>query len=137
MTGTAERLQLTGMRLREQRADMRAGRADRRTERLRHRVDVLQTELDREREAREELMEIVRHEGDHANGSSRRGTIAVLAVGGVAYLLGAKAGRARYEQIASWARRMRERGMSSVDQMTSTTDTTIHDDTGTALREGV
>ena len=70
MTGTAERLQLTGMRLREQRADMRAGRADRRTERLRHRVDVLQTELDREREAREELMEIVRHEGGH--GTARR-----------------------------------------------------------------
>lgn len=135
MTGTAERLQLTGMRLREQRADMRAGRADRRTERLRHRVDVLQTELDREREAREELMEIVRHEGDHANGS-RRGTIAVLAVGGVAYLLGAKAGRARYEQIASWARRMRERGMSSVEQMTSATDST-HNDKGTTLREGV
>ena len=136
MTGTAERLQLTGLRLREQRAEMRAGRADRRTERLRHRVDVLQTELDREREAREELMEIVRHEQSAANGSSRRGgTLAVLAVGGVAYVLGTKAGRARYEQIASWARRMRARGMSSMESMTTSTATT--EDRGTTLREGV
>ena len=116
MTGTAERLQLTGMRLREQRAEMRAGRADRRTERLRHRVDVLQNELDHEREAREELMDIVRHE-QNGNGSRRGGTLAVLVIGGAAYLLGAKAGRTRYEQIASWARRMRDRGSSAMSSM--------------------
>lgn len=119
MTGTAERLQLTGMRLREQRAEMRAGRADRRTERLKHRVDVLQNELDREREAREELVDLVRHEGLEGASSRRGGTIAVLAVGGVAYLLGAKAGRARYEQIASWLRGARERGERAMAEQTS------------------
>ncbi|HYJ61265.1 MAG TPA: hypothetical protein VE032_07375 [Actinomycetota bacterium] len=118
MTGTAERLQLTGMRLREQRAEMRAGRADRRTERLNHRVDALQNELDREREAREELVDLVRHEA--LDGASRRGgTIALLAVGGVAYLLGAKAGRARYEQVASWIRGVRERGERAMGEPTS------------------
>lgn len=95
---------------------MRAGRLDRRNDRLRRHVDVLQTELDREREGREELLDLMRKEGAMSN-ARRGGAMKLLIVGGVAYVLGAKAGRQRYDQIVAWARRMKAKGEETVDQL--------------------
>lgn len=114
MTAT-DRLQLAGLRLRDQQARMRAGRLDRRNDRLRRHVDVLQTELDREREGREELLDLMRKEGSMSKG--RGGAMKLLIVGGVAYVLGAKAGRQRYDQIVGWARSMKAKGEEKVDQL--------------------
>jgi demethoxyubiquinone hydroxylase (CLK1/Coq7/Cat5 family) len=79
---------------------------------LDHRVDKLSKENDELREAVDEL----RVDLDDAQGRSketlaalsknrrRPGRMKWLVLAGGAYVLGAKAGRARYEQIAGWAR---------------------------------
>jgi hypothetical protein len=109
-----ERMQLAGTRMREQRADMRATRTDRRNRRLRADVEALRSELDRERDDREHLLDAIKEGPMH---TSTSGALKLVIVGGVAYLLGAKAGRARYEQIVSWARRMKDQGGRRVQQM--------------------
>jgi cell division septum initiation protein DivIVA len=78
---------------------------------LDHRVEKLSRENDELREAVDELREDL----DDAQGRSREtlaalsktrrpGRMKWLVLAGGAYVLGAKAGRARYEQITSWAR---------------------------------
>jgi cell division septum initiation protein DivIVA len=78
---------------------------------LDHRVEKLSRENDELREAVDELREDL----DDAQGRSREtlaalsktrrpGRMKWLVLAGGAYVLGAKAGRARYEQIAGWAR---------------------------------
>jgi hypothetical protein len=78
---------------------------------LDHRVEKLAKENDDLREAVEELREDL----DQAQGRSketlaalsktrRPGRMKWLVLAGGAYVLGAKAGRARYEQIRGWAR---------------------------------
>jgi hypothetical protein len=109
-----ERMQLAGTRMRGQRAEMRATRSDRRNRRLRADVEALRSELDRERDDREHLLDAIKEGPMH---SSKSGALKLVIVGGVAYLLGAKAGRARYEQIVSWARRMKDRGERRVQQI--------------------
>jgi hypothetical protein len=48
----------------------------------------------------------------------------VLAIGGAAYVLGAKAGKERYEQIKDWFSLMRERAAGAEQEaMSSMTDT--------------
>ena len=80
---------------------------------LDHRVEKLAKENDSLREAVDELREDL----DEAQGRSketlaalsktkRPGRIKWLVLAGGAYVLGAKAGRARYEQIRGWARSM-------------------------------
>jgi hypothetical protein len=78
---------------------------------LDHRVEKLSRENDELREAVDELREDL----DDAQGRSREtlaalpktrrpGRMKWLVLAGGAYVLGAKAGRARYEQITGWAR---------------------------------
>ena len=81
---------------------------------LDHRVEKLSRENDELRDAVDEL----RVDLDEAEGRSketlaalsknrrRPGRMKWLVLAGGAYVLGAKAGRARYEQIAGWARSM-------------------------------
>jgi hypothetical protein len=113
MSRTIERMQLAGTRLREQRAEMRATRVDRQNQRLRADLEALRSELRRERDEREDLLDAIK-EGPMR--TSKGGALKLVIVGGVAYVLGAKAGRARYEQISSWVRRTKERGMQRVEQ---------------------
>jgi cell division septum initiation protein DivIVA len=78
---------------------------------LDHRVEKLSRENDELRDAVDELREDL----DDAQGRSREtlaalsktrrpGRMKWLVLAGGAYVLGAKAGRARYEQITGWAR---------------------------------
>jgi hypothetical protein len=96
---------------------------------LDHRVEKLSKENDELRDAVDEL----RVDLDEAQGRSKE-TLAALAknrrrpgrmkwlvLAGGAYVLGAKAGRARYEQIAGWARSMTKpngNGTTTVDVVT-------------------
>jgi hypothetical protein len=96
---------------------------------LDHRVEKLSKENDELRAAVDEL----RVDLDEAQGRSKE-TLAALAknrrrpgrmkwlvLAGGAYVLGAKAGRARYEQIAGWARSMTKpngNGTTTVDVVT-------------------
>lgn len=84
---------------------------------LDHRVDKLSKENDKLREAVGEL----RQDLDEAQGRSketlaalsktrRPGRMKWLVLAGGAYVLGAKAGRARYEQLKGWARSISPQG---------------------------
>jgi hypothetical protein len=97
----------TTSRMQAKRADLRARVLDRQRRRLDHQVEDLKVELDREREARRQLAGMM---SDMEGRSMRsRGTLRLLIVGGVAYVLGAKAGRGRYEEIMTKGREMRDR----------------------------
>jgi len=110
---------------------------------LDHRVEKLAKENDELREAVSELREDL----DDAQGRSketlaalskttrRPGRMKWLVLAGGAYVLGAKAGRARYEQIRGWARSVTQQdgngnGNSATKDMTmGTTGTTGTTDT--------
>jgi ferric-dicitrate binding protein FerR (iron transport regulator) len=100
---------------------------------LDRRVDKLSEENDKLREAVEDL----RQELDAEHGRSketlsalsksrrRPGRMKWLVLAGGAYVLGAKAGRARYEQMKSWVRSMTQQGsMSQGDGAPMATTTT-------------
>jgi demethoxyubiquinone hydroxylase (CLK1/Coq7/Cat5 family) len=104
---------------------------------LDRRVEKLSKENDELREAVDEL----RVDLDDAQGRSketlaalsknrrRPGRMKWLVLAGGAYVLGAKAGRARYEQIAGWARSVSKQdgngnGTTTVDVVTDTPNKT-------------
>jgi cell division septum initiation protein DivIVA len=97
---------------------------------LDHRVEKLAKENDELREAVDEL----RQDLDVEHGRSKEtlaalsksrkpGRMKWLVLAGGAYVLGAKAGRARYEQIRGWARSVTQPNGKST-AMDSTTDVT-------------
>lgn len=98
---------------------------------LDHRVEKLAKENDELREAVDELREDL----DEAHGRSREtlaaltktrrpGRMKWLLLAGGAYVLGAKAGRARYEQIRGWARSVTQQNGDGVDGNGAMTDPT-------------
>ena len=98
---------------------------------LDHRVEKLAKENDELREAVDELREDL----DEAQGRSqetlkalsktrRPGRMKWLVLAGGAYVLGAKAGRARYEQIRGWARSVTQQSGNGNGTAPKTTDTT-------------
>lgn len=98
---------------------------------LDHRVEKLARENDELREAVDEL----RVDLDDAHGRSKE-TLAALAktrrpgrmkwlvLAGGAYVLGAKAGRARYEQIRGWARSVTQQNGDGSNGTSTVTETT-------------
>jgi hypothetical protein len=98
---------------------------------LDHRVEKLARENDELREAVDEL----RVDLDDAHGRSKE-TLAALAktrrpgrmkwlvLAGGAYVLGAKAGRARYEQIRGWARSVTQQNGDGGNGTSTVTETT-------------
>jgi ferric-dicitrate binding protein FerR (iron transport regulator) len=109
---------------------------------LDRRVDKLSEENDKLREAVEDL----RQELDAEHGRSketlsalsksrrRPGRMKWLVLAGGAYVLGAKAGRARYEQMKSWVRSMTQQGsMSQTDGAPMATTTTTTPSSGSTL----
>lgn len=98
---------------------------------LDHRVEKLARENDELREAVDEL----RVDLDDAHGRSKE-TLAALAktrrpgrmkwlvLAGGAYVLGAKAGRARYEQIRGWARSVTQQNGDEGNGTSTVTETT-------------
>ena len=105
---------------------------------LDHRVEKLAKENDELREAVDEL----RVDLDEAHGRSketlaalsktrRPGRMKWLVLAGGAYVLGAKAGRARYEQIRGWARSVTQQNGDTTNGHGTVTDST-KDATGKA-----
>jgi len=114
MTGT-DKVELLGARMRTQRTQMHAARLERRERVLRERIEDLQAELDRQRAGRQELLNVMRN---GRNGMSMiGGTFKLLLVGGVAYVLGTKAGRERYDQIVTLVRRTKDDGERKVGEL--------------------
>lgn len=111
LRGAADRVRLA-------QAERRAGSLERRGQRLDERLRTVKAELDHEREARRELAGLLQDK----EGEMRKGhpVLRMLIVGGVAYVLGAKAGRSRYEEIMAKGRELRDRFRGETE--TTTTD---------------
>jgi hypothetical protein len=96
--------------LRERRLRMRAEGLDEENREMRTEVRTLREELDRERDARAQMLDALQRMGPSEVKVARRGGfLRLLAIGGTAYVLGAKAGRERYDEIRRWWTDMRER----------------------------
>ncbi|MGE5226761.1 MAG: hypothetical protein ACM3OO_07780 [Planctomycetaceae bacterium] len=101
MDGMVQRVR---SRARERMMDTRLDRTDRENERLRTQAAMLREELGRERATEADLRETLRASAKGRTVKVRRGNgrLRMLLVVAGAYVLGAKAGRERYEQIMSW-----------------------------------
>jgi hypothetical protein len=82
-------------------------RADKQREELKAENSFLEQRLTEERAERERLMGLMEEAVTTKQPKRRRrfGVIRTLAIIGVAYIFGARAGRERYEEIMAWAKR--------------------------------
>ena len=97
--------------------DRRVEKLSKENDELRDAVDELRRDLDEEHGRSKDTL--------HALSKSRRpGRMKWLVLAGGAYVLGAKAGRARYEQIKGWTRSVtRSDGNGTSTNTITTTDT--------------
>lgn len=101
---------------RERRLRSRNEDLDQENRTMRTRMRALQDELEREREARSEILRAMQSMKPEAIKVKRRGgLVRLLVVGGTAYVIGAKAGRERYEEIRRWWERLRSRDGAAID----------------------
>lgn len=79
---------------------------------MRTKMLALQDELEHEREARSEILRAMRSiKPEKVKVKRRGGLLRLVVVGGTAYVIGAKAGRERYEQIRQWFDGLRSRSV--------------------------
>ena len=109
MHRTTDRITDVAERFRDRRAAARLENTEHENDVLRTEVRALRADASRQRAEREELMDVLKEGGAVTNGRSRGGLLRLVIIGGAAYVLGAKAGRERYEQIANWVGRMKTR----------------------------
>jgi len=110
----------TGL-MRERFLSARLGNLDRQNDKLRNEVSVLHAQLDHEREEHEELRDALRSKPKEVK-VRKTGFVRVLLIGGGAYLLGAHAGRERYDEVLRWARSLPDRMRSTRDDVTTQVD---------------
>jgi hypothetical protein len=103
-------------RWRGERRDMERRMSDGRRRRLREKLDSTHEELEREREARRALAEVL-EKIDHRRRS--RGFLRLVIIGGGAYLLGSRAGRERYDQVMAKVGEARQSLMQRIEDMRS------------------
>jgi hypothetical protein len=108
-------------RTRERLLSARLGNLDRQNERLRSEVSVLHSQLDHEREEHEELRDALRSKPKEVK-VRKSGFVGVVLIGGGAYLLGAHAGRERYDEVLRWARAMRDRMRGTAEDVAMQVD---------------
>lgn len=119
---------------RERRLRMRNDDLDHENRAMRERMRALQDELEHEREARGKMMQTLENLKPQTVKVKRRrgGVLRLVVVGGTAYVLGAKAGRERYEELRGWWQRVRSRGTEAIDEgMEEMTEGTPRRDDGT------
>ena len=83
-------------RLRVERHDMERRMSDGRRRRLRQKLEATHDELEREREARRALADVL---GNIEGRRRSRGILRLVIVGGTAYFLGTRAGRDQYDAV--------------------------------------
>ena len=95
---------------RERRLRSRNEDLDQENRMMRSTMRTLQEELEHEREARSEILRAMQGMKPETIKVKRRGgLLRLIVVGGTAYVIGAKAGRERYEEIRAWWDRLRSR----------------------------
>jgi cell division septum initiation protein DivIVA len=97
--------------VKERLLDRRVDKLAQENEKLREEVDELRHDLDAEQGRSKETLTAL------SKSRKRPGRMKWLVLAGGAYVLGAKAGRARYEQLKGWARSVTR---SNGDQMSDT-----------------
>jgi hypothetical protein len=107
-------------RMRERFMSAKLGNLDRQNDRLRNEVSVLHSQLDHEREEHEELRDALRSKPEVK--VRKTGLFRVLLIGGGAYLLGAHAGRERYDEMVRWGRSLPDRMRRTADDVTTQVD---------------
>jgi hypothetical protein len=115
----ADRVTDVADRVQTRRLESKRDTLDRDNERLRTELRSIKHELDRERSARDELLDALKKgEGSvkadkvKVKTKKRGGFLRLLVIGGGAYVLGTRAGHERYEQIKGWASGMKDRMQS-------------------------
>src|ERR1041385_4414723 len=102
--GGKKMLESTGPELKRRMLGRKVGKLAEENAALKERSSRLKSELDAERANEDELLTALK-----GGGKRGRGLFRMALVAGVAYVLGTKAGRGRYEQIMGWVRSMRDR----------------------------
>jgi hypothetical protein len=103
--------------LRERRLRMKAESLDEQNREMKTEVRALRDELDHERDARAQMLDALQHiKPEKVKVKRRGGLLRLIVIGGTAYVLGAKAGRERYEEIRRWWSDMRERMSQRSDE---------------------
>lgn len=116
---------MTGMidglaeRMRSRVTQTRVGSLDRANSRLRGENTLLRSELDHERSEREELRDVLRARPKSVTVKAGRPVLRIAVVGAAAYILGARAGHERYEQILGWTRSLRDRAGRNTTELAS------------------
>ena len=108
-------------RMRERFMSAKLGNLDRQNDRLRNEVSVLHSQLDHEREEHEELRDALRSKPKEVK-VRKSGFVRVVLIGGGAYLLGAHAGRERYDEVVRWGRSLPDRMRRKADDVTTQVD---------------
>lgn len=103
-------------RLQRRRLEMKTDSLDRTNDDLERELRATRTQLEQERSTREQLLDAltsVPAGKEKVVVKKRRGRLLrTIVIGGGAYVLGARAGHERYEQIKGWAASMRDRVQS-------------------------
>jgi hypothetical protein len=102
--------------------DRRLEKLSEQNDELRDEVDTLRHDLDEERDRSKDTLDAL------SKSRRRPGRLKWLVLAGGAYVMGAKAGRARYEQMRGWARSITQRDghadhTSGIATSTPTADT--------------
>jgi hypothetical protein len=90
---------------------------DRRNVRLRDEVSHLKIRLEDERSETDDLKDALRSSPKVVTVRRRSGIVRVAVIGAAAYVLGTRAGRQRYDQMAGWVRSMRSKLERKTDEM--------------------
>lgn len=135
----ADRVSDVADRVQTRRLESKRETLDRDNERLRTELRTARDELERERSARDELLDAMKKRNGTVKADKikvkkkKGGFLRLLLVGGGAYVLGTKAGRERYEQMRSWASDMRDKAKGSgSDDWTGGTSTSSSGTTGSS-----
>jgi len=126
MHGTKDAKSLLGDvtdRIQEKRLHGKVEELDRENTRLRAQVELMSGDLQQQRDEHEQLVGLIKAKPAKVKVKRRGGFLRILAIGGAAYVLGAKAGKERYEEIRGWFASMRERAAgASEEAMSSATE---------------
>jgi len=107
-------------RIQEKRLHDKVEDLDKENGRLRAQVQLLSGNLQEERHEHDQLVDLLKAKPTKVKVKRRVGILRVAAVGGAAYVLGAKAGRERYERIRTWFDEMRGKAAGAGEEAMST-----------------
>jgi hypothetical protein len=122
---------MTG-RVKERWGAARISGLDRQNMRLRDEVAHLKTRLDDTRTETEDLKDALRSSPKVVKVNKRGGFLRVVVIGGAAYVLGTRAGRERYDQLADWVRSMRSKMARRADDVATEVESAASEMPGTA-----